>query len=56
VSGYIICADNDWQKPKTVAAFERQVAMLERQHRRPVAVARSYIGKDMNDLLLRRAG
>jgi hypothetical protein len=55
VSGYVICADNDWSKPTAMLAFDRALELLAR-HRRPIEVARSYIGKDLNDLLMRRAG
>lgn len=50
VSKLIVCRDNDWDKPEAVAAFERAIAALK-QHGKPVHVAKSPRGKDMNDLL-----
>lgn len=46
----IVAADNDWGKPGAEAALKRALDELARQGR-PVRVARSPIGKDMNDLL-----
>ena len=55
-SGLVICADNDWGKAAAEAAFERAVAALSRPGL-PVTVARSFFGKDMNDLAkFRRVG
>ena len=45
----IVCADNDWDKPAAMEALERAVARLRRAG--PVSVARSPVGKDMNDCL-----
>lgn len=50
----IVAADNDWGKPGAEAALKRALGELARQGR-PVRVARSPIGKDMNDLI-RAAG
>lgn len=50
VSKVTVCADNDWDKPQAIASFERAVAQL-RSHGKPVFIARSPRGKDMNDLL-----
>lgn len=50
VSKVTVCADNDWDKPQAIAAFDRAVAQL-RSHGKPVFIARSPKGKDMNDLL-----
>ncbi len=49
-SSITICADNDWDKPQAMAALDRAVAALKRA-KKPVFVARSWTGKDMNDLL-----
>lgn len=46
----IVAADNDWGKPGAEAALKRALDALARQGR-PVRVARSTIGKDMNDLI-----
>lgn len=45
-----VFADNDWGKPRARAALDTALAALERQGR-PVAVAHSHIGKDVNDAL-----
>jgi hypothetical protein len=50
VSAITVCADNDWDKPQATAALERAIAALKRAGK-PVFVARSPRGKDMNDLL-----
>lgn len=50
VSRVIVAADNDWTKPQAIAALDKALIAL-RAHGRPVAVARSPKGKDMNDLL-----
>ncbi len=50
VSRVIVAADNDWHNKQASAALGRAVAALK-AHGRPVAIARSTIGKDMNDLL-----
>lgn len=49
IAAYLICADNDWEKPAAMAAFERARQALEK-YGVPVAVARAHRGKDMNDL------
>lgn len=46
----IVCADNDWGKPRAQRQFETAIAALAGQGR-PVSVARSHIGKDVNDCL-----
>ncbi|MEP0395810.1 MAG: toprim domain-containing protein [Nitratireductor sp.] len=50
VSSVTVCRDNDWDKKQAVQSFERAIAAL-RRHGKPVHVARSPRGKDMNDLL-----
>lgn len=50
ISTIIVCRDNDWSKPQAVQAFERAVRTLKRSGK-PVKVAASPKGKDMNDLL-----
>lgn len=50
VSSITVCADNDWGKGQAEAALDTAIAAL-RQHGKPVYVARSPRGKDMNDLL-----
>lgn len=50
VSSVIVCADNDWGKPQAMAQLDKGIAALRRQGR-PVSIARSPRGKDMNDLL-----
>jgi len=50
VSKLIICADNDWTKPEALAQLDKAVAALKRQSV-PVSVARSWHGKDVNDLI-----
>lgn len=50
VSRVTVCADNDWDKPEAVAAFDQALNEL-RRHGKPVAVARAKFGKDMNDRL-----
>lgn len=47
----VLFADNDWGKPQALAQFDAAVAALQAQGR-PVRVARSHIGKDVNDALL----
>jgi Toprim domain len=49
IASYLICADNDWEKPAAMAAFEKARAALQK-HGTIVAVARAHRGKDMNDL------
>lgn len=49
-SHIIVAADNDWTKPQAMAGFDRAVAELRSQGK-PVHVARSWLGKDVNDLL-----
>lgn len=46
----IVAADNDWGKPQAEASLKTGLDALARQGR-PVLVARSPIGKDMNDLI-----
>lgn len=46
----IVCADNDWGKPQAQRAFKDALSALTAQGR-PVSVARSPIGKDVNDCL-----
>lgn len=50
VSTVTVCADNDWGKGQAEAALDRAIAAL-RAKGKPVYVARSPRGKDMNDLL-----
>jgi hypothetical protein len=50
----IVCADNDWGKPEAQKLFDKALAALARQGRRTVKLARSPVGKDVNDAL--RAG
>jgi hypothetical protein len=53
-SGIICCADNDWAKPAAEAGLSRALTALARPGL-PVSVARSFVGKDMNDLTKWRA-
>jgi hypothetical protein len=46
----IVCADNDWGKRQAEALLEKGIASLVAQGAR-VRVARSHIGKDVNDCL-----
>jgi phage/plasmid primase-like uncharacterized protein len=50
VSSITVCADNDWDKPQAIAQLDTAIAALKRQNI-PVFVARSWRGKDVNDLL-----
>jgi hypothetical protein len=50
----VVCADNDWGKPDAQAALQRGLAALARQGRRMIKLARSPVGKDMNDALRAR--
>lgn len=50
VSRVTVCQDNDWSKPEAVASFNHGLAQL-RRHGKPLAVARSRLGKDINDRL-----
>lgn len=50
VSRIIVCADNDWDKPEAIAQLDKAIAALKRQNV-PVSVARSWHGKDVNDLM-----
>jgi hypothetical protein len=50
VSRATVCQDNDWDKPEAIAAFDKGMAAL-RRHNKPLAVARSRVGKDINDRL-----
>jgi hypothetical protein len=55
----IVCAHNDWGKPEAQAALNRALTALARQGRpgqRTIKVARSPIGKDVNDALMAGAG
>ena len=46
----VLAADNDWEKPEAVRAFERVEAHWRQQAQgRPVHVVRSRAGKDFND-------
>lgn len=47
----IVCADNDWGKPDAQAALDKSLTALLRQGRRDIKLARSPIGKDVNDAL-----
>ncbi len=51
----IVCADNDWGKPQAEAQLKAAVQALLRTGRR-VRVARSSVGKDLNDALRSDAG
>lgn len=46
----VVAADNDWGKPQAEKALKEALRALAYQGR-PVAVARSTVGKDMNDAL-----
>lgn len=49
-----VLQDNDWDKPAAVAEFNRAMEILDRQARArriKLSVARSSVGKDVNDLL-----
>ncbi len=46
----IVCADNDWGKPQAEAQLHAACQALARQGR-PIKIARSPVGKDMNDCL-----
>lgn len=46
----IICADNDWAKPQAMAQLDKGVAWFASQGAK-VSVARSHVGKDVNDAL-----
>ena len=49
-SAVVLVADNDWDKPQAVAAFERVEAHWRAQAKgRAVSVVRSQVGKDLND-------
>lgn len=50
VSAVTVCADNDWHNKQAVTQLDRSIAALRRQGR-PVSIARSWMGKDANDLL-----
>ena len=50
VSSFTVAADNDWGKPQAMRSLAEAVAALKR-HGKPVNVARSFIGKDFNDLI-----
>jgi len=47
----VVCADNDWGKPQAQALLNRAIAAIAAQGAR-VRIARSTIGKDVNDALL----
>ena len=49
-SAVVLVADNDWDKPQAIAAFERTEAHWRAQARgRPLKVVRAQTGKDLND-------
>lgn len=49
-SAVVLVADNDWDKPQAVAAFERVEAHWRAQAQgRPLKVVRAQAGKDLND-------
>lgn len=50
----IVCADNDWGKPEAKALLDKGLLALARQGRREIKLARSPIGKDVNDALMAR--
>lgn len=50
VKGVIVAADNDWSKVQALEAFDRATDRLANSGK-PLAVMRSHIGKDFNDLL-----
>lgn len=50
VNRIIVCADNDWGKPQAQAEFDAGLKALG-SHDVPIAVARSWRGKDVNDLI-----
>jgi len=50
-SAVVLAADNDWDKPQAMAAFEKVEAWWRDQARgRPVHVVRAAAGKDFNDM------
>jgi len=50
-SAVVLAADNDWDKPEAVRAFDRVEAYWRDQARgRPVHVVRAQAGKDFNDM------
>lgn len=51
VDEVIVVADNDWGKPQAARQFDVALAALARQVP-DVSVARSWLGKDSNDLLM----
>ena len=50
----IVAADNDWGKPEAQRALEKGLAHLARQGKRTIKLARSPLGKDVNDALMAR--
>ncbi len=50
VSEFIVCQDNDWGKPQAEQQFNRAIRSLGATGVR-LSIARSWIGKDANDLL-----
>lgn len=50
VDEVILCADNDWGKPQAQRLLDAGIAALSAQGRK-VRVARSHVGKDVNDAL-----
>lgn len=49
-SGVVLVADNDWDKPQAVAAFETVEAHWRGMAQgRPLKVVRAQVGKDLND-------
>lgn len=51
ISEFILCRDNDWDKPQAVESFNR-AAMRLKGFGKPVRIAPPPIGKDANDVLL----
>jgi hypothetical protein len=46
----VLVADNDWETPQAVAAFEKVEAHWRGMARgRPLKVVRAGVGKDLND-------
>jgi hypothetical protein len=50
IARVIVCADNDWDKPQAMAELDAAIKTLGAQGV-PVGVARSWRGKDVNDLI-----
>jgi hypothetical protein len=50
VSAVVLVADNDWQTPEAISAFERVEAYWRAMAgKRPLKVVRAEVGKDLND-------